>query len=364
MKARSPGARRWAWITGLTLLSVIVGAAVLTARAAIETEIEARAEQKLVETGYGWLDVSATGRNLTLMGAVFTNEDRDRAKAALREIWGVGNVESQLQVAVRAKPYTISLSRSDQKLKLRGNVPTEEARKTIIGLANANFPGLDISTRLKIDPNMAQTERWLTGIGFALSQFKHVSSGRAVLAETELSFQGVAGKPGAYEALKRAFEEQMPANISVTQLRLKPPKADPFTLKISMEAGRVILAGYAPHKAAKVQMTRLANRLFPQSEVVDHTFIANGEPEGWWTAAQLAMKALDYLRSGSVTLGASKVKVEGIAKSMAARRAISALKDAWPSGFNFEAMIQLSNGPPVDGSPRRASHADADTTRL
>jgi len=357
MKARSPGVRRRVWITGFVFLAVIAGVAVFSARAAIEAEIQSRATDKLAEAGYSWLDIAVSGRDIVLKGAVFSEQDKASVESALRDVWGVGDVESQLKVAVREEPYTTSMSRSDDTLKLRGSAPTEEARKTILGLANANFPGLDISTKLKIDPNMAETERWLTGVGFALSQLKHVSSGRSVLADTDLSFEGRAARPGAYEALRKAFEEKTPASISVKQIRLSPPKAEPFTWTIRMEEGRVILAGYTPNEPAKAWMTSLAERLFPDADVVDRTFIAKGEPKGWWTAAELALQALDHLRSGTVTLAASEVKVEGIAKSEAAQRAISALKDAWPSGFNFKASVRLSRWEPAGGPPRRANAA-------
>ncbi|RIA54977.1 BON domain-containing protein [Dichotomicrobium thermohalophilum] len=357
MKARSPGVRRRVWIIGFVSLAVIAGVAVLSARAAIEAEIQSRAAEKLVEAGYSWLDVAVTGRDVVLKGAVFSEHDKDRVEAALREVWGVGNVESQLQVAVREEPYTISMTRSDDELKLRGSVPNEEARKTIIGLANANFPGLDISTKLKIDPNMAETERWLTGVGFALSQLKHVSSGRSVLADTDLSFEGRAAKPGAYEALITAFEEETPQSISVRQMRVQPPKAEPFTWTVQLEGDRVILAGYVPNDDAKIWMTSLAERLFPNADIVDQTFIAKGEPDDWWDAAELAVQALNHLRSGSVTLGPSEVTVEGVAKSLDAQRAISALKDAWPSGFDFKASVRLSQQGPAERPRRKASTA-------
>ncbi len=355
MKARSRGVRRRAWFTGFVFLAVIAGVAVFSARAAIEAEIQSRASEKLVEVGYAWLDVAVSGRDVILKGAVFSEQDRDRAKAALREIWGVGDVQSQLQVAVRTEPYTISMTRSEGSLKLDGSVPSEDARKTILGLAKANFPGLNVSTDLRIDPSMAETDRWMTGVGFALSQLKHVTKGRSVLADTDLSFEGHAAQPGAYEALIRAFEEETPPSISVRQMRIRPPRAEPFTWTVQLEGNRVILAGFVPNDHAKIWMTSLAERLFPNADIVDETFIAQGEPDGWLDAARLAVQALNHLRSGSVTLAPSEVKVEGVAKSVDAQRAISELKNAWPSGFDFKSSVRLSHYEPAHLPTRRAN---------
>lgn len=355
MSTQSPGARRRVWITGIVFLAFIAGLAVLSARAAIESELESRAADKLAEAGYSWLGISVSGRDVTLQGAVFSEQDREHAIDALRGIWGIGRIESRLKVAVREQPYKISLSRSDDELTLRGSVPDEETRKTIVGLINANFPGFDTSTDLKIDPGMAETERWLTGVGFALSQLKNVSSGRSLLADAELSFEGRAAKPGAYEALMRGFREETPSGISVTQLRVSPPKAEPFTWKIQRDDDNIILGGHAPSELAQASIVAIAQQLFPDAKVIDRTVIANGEPEGWWRAARTALEALNHLRSGSVTLARAEITMEGVAKNWAAQRAISALKDAWPSGFEFQASVRFSRWRPSTFTPKEAN---------
>ncbi len=364
MNTPRTGARRRVWVTGFIFLSLISGLAVLSARAGIEAQIRAQAADRLAEAGYAWLHVEVSGRNVVLRGAVFSEQDRAQAEGALRDIWGVGAVESRLQVAVRERPYTISITRSDNSMKLRGSVPDETARKTILGLVKANFPGIKLSAKLQIDPNMAETERWLTGVGFALSQLKHVASGRTVLADTELSFEGRAAKPGGYEALMRGFREETPDNISVTQMRVQAPHVEPFVWRVGTEDGNVILRGHVPSERAKAQMTMLAHQLFPNAQVRDQTQVADGEPVGWWAAARLALQALDHLQTGSVTLAPSEIKLEGVAKSVAAQSAISALKDAWPSGFNFTASVRLSRSEPGERSPHRASATGIPPARL
>jgi len=342
MTAHVSRIRRRVWVAGFVFLAVIAGAAILSARAGIEAELEAAATEKLAAAGYAWLDVSVSGRNVILQGAVFSEQDAAEAQAVRHDVWGVGRVESRLKIAVRETPYTIALSRSGDKLRLRGSVPSEQARKTIIGLANANFPGLDISAGLDIDPNMAETNRWLTGVGFALSQLKHVSSGRAKLADAALSFKGRAAKPGDYETLMQAFREETPAGISVARHDVQPPHAKPFTWRIQTSDGQVILGGHVPNREARLSVTMIAQKLFPDARIIDRTMVAEGAPDGWWSAARLTLEALNHLRLGSVTLAQSKVMIEGIAKSVAAQRAIAALENAWPSGFEFEASVRLS----------------------
>jgi len=296
----------------------------------------------LSKASYGWRDGSVSGRNATVGGAVFSEEDRENALKALREIWGIGDLESRLTVAVRTRPYTLTISRSDDTLKLRGSVPNEETRKTIMGLANAILPGGEIVTDLKIDPNMAERERWLSGIGFALSQLKHVSSGRTVLSDADLSFEGRAARPGAYETLDQAFKYEIPEGVSLASLDLRRPIARPFTWKIQMQDGNVILGGHVPSEEAQGWIVYLARQVFPNARIIDRTVIAAGEPEGWWRTARVAFQALDVLRVGSVTLAKNTLKLEGVAKTSASRDAISALKSKLPAGIDFTASVDLS----------------------
>ena len=358
MTIRSYGVRRRVWIAGLAFLGLIAGLAVLSARAGIETELRTSAADALTQAGYGWLDVEVSGRQVTLNGAVFSEQDKEAAEAALRDIWGIGDIDSRLKVAVRETPYVFSVSRSGDRLRLRGFVPSEEARRTIVGLLNANFSGANVDTKLRIDPNMAEKDRWLTGVGFALSQLRKVSTGNAVLADAELSFEGVALKPGAYEALMRAFHDETPEGITVAQVDISPPRAEPFTWKVQVEKGDVILAGHAPSEMAKATMIYHAQKAFPDKRVIDNTTIAKGEPDGWWSAARVALQALEYLRAGSVTVAATAVTIEGIAKDFAARQALSAMKNAWPTGYDLQTSLRQSALEPASYQ-RQAAHRPA-----
>ncbi len=347
MTLRSSGLRRRIWIAGAVFVLLIAGLAAISARAGIEAELRTRAAVTLAEAGFGWLDVEVEGRDIMLKGAVFTDREKQAAEEALRGIWGVGAVESRLTVAVRDRPYMLSISRSDKRLSIRGSVPTEEARKIVVGLANANFPSVKIDARLRIDPNMAERDRWLTGVGFALVQLRNVSSGNAVLADAELSFEGTAVKPGAYEALMQAFRDETPEGISIAQYRIGMPRAEPFTWKIQIEDDKVVLLGHAPSEMAQATMVYYAQKTFPDKQVIDGTVIATGEPESWWSAARAAVRALGHLSMGSVTLEQTVVKIEGIAKNVGAYEAISAMKGAWPSGYNLETSLRHSAIEPV-----------------
>jgi hypothetical protein len=321
-------------------LSLIAGLAVLGTRPQIEADLKSRVEASLAEAGLSWLDVTITGRDVRLEGAVFSSDEKSRAEAIAAEVWGIDNVSSRLQVAVRDTPYRMTILLQPDRLRLRGAVPSEEAERTILGLANANFPGLEISTRLQIDPNMAAMDTWMSGIGFALTQLKQMTSGQAVLSESDLSFEGNIARLGGYESVRRAFREETPAAITVTQFDIKPPAVEPFTWQIALEDDAVIFNGHAPSEVAQASMTFFAERILPGLRVIDNTVIASGYPSAWWNAARRAVHAISYLRSGTVTITGKQVEINGISKTQASFAQLAELEKQWPEGFSFSQSVR------------------------
>ena len=66
------------------------------------------------------------------------------------------HVESQKKPAaskqkVRPDTYSWMAVREKSNLKLRGSVPSEEDRRTILGMVKANFPDLEVEDKLRVD---------------------------------------------------------------------------------------------------------------------------------------------------------------------------------------------------------------------
>ncbi len=326
----------------IVALGLIAALAIFGARPQIEADLRSRVEANLSEAGFSWLDVTISGRDALLEGAVFSSEEKSRAETVAAEVWGVGDVSSRLQVAVRDTPYRMAIILQRERLRLRGSVPSEEAERTILGLANANFPGLEISSRLMIDPNMAAIDTWLSGIGFALTQLKRMATGQAVLSESDLSFQGTVAKLGGYEMVERAFREETPAAITVTNFDISPPVADPFTWQIVLEdEGEVIFNGHAPSNVAQASMTFFAEQMLSGRRVIDNTVIARGYPPGWWDAARRAVRAASLLRSGTVTITEKLVEINGIAESEASLEQLTELEKVWPAEFELSKSVRV-----------------------
>src|SRR5262249_24917326 len=57
--------------------------------------------------------------------------------------------------------YVWSATRIGSGLRLRGEVPSEEDRRTVLGMVKAHFPDLEVEDRLKIEAGGPPKEQWL-----------------------------------------------------------------------------------------------------------------------------------------------------------------------------------------------------------
>ena len=77
--------------------------------------------------------------------------------------------------------YVWSATRIGSGLRLRGQVPSEEDRRTMLGMVKAHFPDLEVEDRLKIAAGGPPKEQWLGAVSFGLKQLSHLKRGSARL---------------------------------------------------------------------------------------------------------------------------------------------------------------------------------------
>ena len=89
-------------------------------------------------------------------------------------------------------PYVWSASRIDSTLRLRGFVPSEEDRRTVLGMVKAHFADLEVEDRLKIAEGGPPREQWLGAVSFGLKQLSHLKQGSTRLLNAGLKVEGEA----------------------------------------------------------------------------------------------------------------------------------------------------------------------------
>ena len=115
---------RWFWgVVPLVLIILIVN---LAERPRIEQSLKERAEAALREAGLSWARLTFEGRDGRLSGRAYSDEDRKRASDLVGRIRGIRIVDDQADLLSEASPYTFSVSRDENRLKLKGYMPDEK----------------------------------------------------------------------------------------------------------------------------------------------------------------------------------------------------------------------------------------------
>lgn len=105
---------------------------------------------------------------------------------------------AEVNVEAAKNPYVWSATRAGSSLRLRGNVPSEEDHRTVLGMVKAHFPDLEVEDRLKIAAGAPLKEQWIGAVSFGLKQLAHLKSGSARLLNVGLRVDGEARDVSAY----------------------------------------------------------------------------------------------------------------------------------------------------------------------
>lgn len=261
------------------------------------------------------------------------------AAEPLPQVMRVAEAEPAAQA--EHKSYVWAAARSEQRIKVIGSVPSEEDRKTILGMIKANMPELEISDRMEVADGAPPRQLWLGAVSFALVQLGHLKTGSAKLDGTHFYVDGEARSAASYAALRKAVTSQLPSGIVLKQALLSPPLAKPFVWSATYEAGALTLSGNVPSDADREAIIKRVTELFHSVHIVDRMEIAAGAPDNWAGVATLSLTVLARLESGKISLSDTTLSVEGIANDKATAAAVaSALKDGLPKGYEAKDSIR------------------------
>lgn len=221
--------------------------------------------------------------------------------------------EQAAEDAAKVEPYRWLARRSENKVKLRGFVPSEQDQRTVVGMAKAHFADLEIDDGLKIAGGAPPKEQWLGAVSFALKQLTHIEAGNARLSDVSLTLDGRAKTAADYAELQGAVHGPLPTGMSVQKIAVSPPVAEPFMFTASLDGNILTLAGNVPNAELHSALQELAARAFQGRAIDDQLTIAAGAPKNWKDAAKAALAALSRLQEGKVTLSNGDLKIDGMA---------------------------------------------------
>lgn len=219
--------------------------------------------------------------------------------------------------------YVWLATRADSELRLRGVVPSEEDRRTLLGMIKAHFPDLVVEDRLKVAKGGPPKEQWLGAVSFGLQQLAHLKSGTVRLYDVNLQLSGEARSAKDYIEIKKALAGPLPTGLTIKGDKVRPPVADPFVFTADLGVNALSLAGSVPSENSRKQLRELSRQLFQKPGLDDRLEVASGAPKNWDDAVTAALYALSRLESGKVALSGLAVTIEGVAPDKGTAVAVS-----------------------------------------
>ncbi len=215
---------------------------------------------------------------------------------------------------VGVSPYTWSASLDGKMLTLNGHIPSEQARKSMIEVVNAVFPGVGVNDNLSIAGGSPSKFEAATRHGFEM--LKLFESGKVTLTDNQFSVNGLAKSLDDYDAALAA-SKKLPEGISARAVSVNPVVVSPYRFGAIKSEDSITLDGHMPSNAFRAVALSAARKANPSVNIIDNTRIASGVTPGlsWADATGYALKILGNFKTGSVSINDGKFSIEGEAIS-------------------------------------------------
>lgn len=348
MNACSPF--RWAW--GLIPVFLIAFLVIAGEGPKIEQDLTKRVSAALQDEGYYWAQVRFNGRDGVLTGTAVSPSERSAAVEMVSGIRGVGTVQDRAKLLPAVSPYTWWATREGTRIRIKGHVPTQADRQTILGIVKATMPDLEIDDRMKLASGAPPKQRWLGAISFALNQLGHLKVGSARLSDLELDVTGEASSEAAYNAVRNARTAQLPAGLMLKKHIVVPPRVEPYTWAVQYRSGTVKITGHVPSDEMRRDMLENAKKTFSDTVIEDGMTLGSGAPEQWRSVVLLVFAQLARLEEGGVTVEGNELAIEGLAADAeTAADVAKTVRGALPPPFKSVEKVGVRRKPEPDGRP-------------
>lgn len=332
------------WLLGLIPIALLSWLAVQLEHDGIEVDLSRRVQESLARKGITWTVPVFAGRDGVLTGRAGDDSEPARAMVAMRDTWGVRNVQNRAEMLEQVDRFQWSAAWRDGRLGLAGYIPGEDARRDILQMAHAAFPNAAINDELKPARGAPDRAPWMRGIAFGLKQLAQLRRGSVDMEGLDFAIAGEAPSSTAYNGVKTALL-RMPGGVRLVSEKITPPVVNPFVWSAKATPAQLQLAGYVPGERVKEQLFAQAKALFPRAALVDRTEIADGAPDGWVNAASTALKQLATLKSGSADIKARDMVFVGEAADEATALATQkSLRLEVPRAFKLTEDIRYPTG--------------------
>ena len=335
---------RWLW--GLLPIAALTYVVAQVEHAGIEDDLSRRVEAELKGTGLRWARSGFSGRDGLITGKATDETDPQKAIDAASRVWGVRIVNNGSDLVERADAYTWWATLADRRVTLRGLVPNDATRETIVVAARSMFPGSPVNDEMRLARGVPNQETWLTGVSFGMKQLQGLKAGEARLDALGLSVAGEAASQASYSSVKTALASGLPRGIRLTDDRVTPPVIKPYIWAAKASGSQVTITGNVPNARVRSEVETVAREAFPRVRPTDRTEFGDGAPPGFLSVISSSLRDLAKLEEGSATLTDTTLAVEGLAADEVTANAVRrSLRTTLPQNYRLVDQIRFQAPP-------------------
>ncbi len=333
----------WRWLWGLIPIAMLTAGANMTERAGIEADLSLRAKQAFERQGFSWADVAFEGRDAILTGRAAEDDEPRKALEQLTRLWGVRVAKSRTDLVAKVEAYSWAAAVDGKTVTLSGYTPSDDTRRSIIGVVKANFPKATVKDEMTIARGAPKRDAWISGVGFGLKQLAGLKRGTVKLDGTILSITGEAADGASYKAIRAAVPSQIPKAWTLGTAQISPPAVNPFTWSAKYSGSQLLLSGYVPDEKTREDLFAFAKKTFPKIALVDRLEIAGGAPEAWMATAKAGLDQLYQLKDGTAEMRGKEILLTGTAEDEPSAQAVrDGLKSGAAPGYKVSHAIKAA----------------------
>jgi OmpA-OmpF porin, OOP family len=342
---------RWLW--GLLPIAALTFLAGQFEHGRIESDLTERVGDRFKATGLTWAQSAFSGRDGIVTGRATDESDPQKALDVASSVWGVRVTENRAELIEKAASYAWWAQRSDRRVLLRGLVPNDNTRQSIVGLARAQFPDSDVVDEMRLARGVPSPDTWLAGVSFGLKQLNGLKTGEARLDGLGLSVSGEAASQTGYRGVKTALANDMPRGIRLLDEKVVPPVISPYLWGAGYTGSELTLTGYVPNDRMRADVLAAAKTAFPRvSRVTDRMEVGDGAPSGFLSVISTSLKELARLEDGKANLRDTALSVDGLAVDEAtAQTTRRSLRSGLPQNYRLADQIRFRDVPVVAAAP-------------
>ncbi|WP_425041022.1 OmpA family protein [Primorskyibacter sp. S187A] len=351
-------------LSGFALPAGIFGLAAITAVIAanlsvsvIESASETAVKEELQLSDLGWADVDAAGLNVFLIGTAPNEAARFRALTSAGKVVDAARVIDQMDVveskSLAPPRFSIEILRNDAGISLIGLIPESTDRDTMLETMT-RVAGDESVSDLMETARHPMPEGWEDAIDFAMDALRILPRSKISVAADEVAVTAMTDSRDEKARVETELSRSRPDDLKITlDISAPRPVITPFTLRfIKTEEATRFDACSADSEAARERIIAAARAAGVEGQT--SCTIGLGVPTTRWAdAAELAIKAVDDLGGGTVTIADASIALIALEGTPQAQfdQVVGVLENNLPGVFDLSVELPASPESTAEGPP-------------